>query len=205
MSQQDIKISCAILAGGKATRFNGENKALLRLGSLSNLEKIIEIGNQLFSETLLITNTPKDYFNLEGILCIEDEIANVGPLGGIYSALKRSNQDAVFVFACDMPFLNREIIKEEIKLFRTHQSEIIVPRVDNLIEPLHSIYSKKITQKLEQYLLTTNDYSIRKFYQKSDVYFWDVVQSDLTRKAFFNINSQIDLLDAEYLNKAKPI
>ena len=41
---------------------------------------------------------------------MQDEILGAGPLGGIHAAMKASSNDSIFVFAGDMPFLDKDII-----------------------------------------------------------------------------------------------
>jgi molybdopterin-guanine dinucleotide biosynthesis protein A len=50
------EISCAILAGGKARRLDGENKALIKIGEKSNLDKILSFAGKYFREVMIIAN-----------------------------------------------------------------------------------------------------------------------------------------------------
>ncbi|MBU4485328.1 MAG: molybdenum cofactor guanylyltransferase [Candidatus Delongbacteria bacterium] len=191
------KISCAVLAGGKSKRLNGANKALLQIGEKSNLEKIISFAKKYFSETLLITNDSKHYEFYKEVKIFEDLIKNIGPLGGIHSALKNAEANSVFFFPCDMPFLKEELIKKEIDIYIEKNCEVIIPRIGEFIEPLHSIFSKNLLTKLEEHIKITDNYAIRSFFDKADVFYWDIEDSIESRKSFFNINTHHDLNEAK--------
>lgn len=75
--------------------------------------------------------------------------------GGITKAntLKASAEDAIFVFAGEMTFLNPEIISDQINEFNKREHDVFIPKVDQLIEPLHAIYRKSALNHLERFLL----------------------------------------------------
>lgn len=95
---KNSNISCAVLAGGKSKRLNGENKALLKIGEKSNLEKIIAFAEKYFSETIIISNHPSHYQELNGVRIFKDIFTDIGPLGGIHSALKMQKGRLYFSF-----------------------------------------------------------------------------------------------------------
>ncbi|HQO09530.1 MAG TPA: molybdenum cofactor guanylyltransferase [Clostridiales bacterium] len=198
---KNINISCAILAGGKAKRMNGENKALLKIGEKSNLEKIIAFADKYFGETLIISNHPTHYNQYQNVKIFKDIITDIGPLGGIHSALKNAKGKAVFFFPCDMPFINTALVEEEIKEFINRGCEIIVPKIKDFYEPLHSIYSVSVAERFEQHIKTSTDLSVRSFFSKANVFFWELEDSEVNRKSFININTKHDLLNAIGLHK----
>jgi molybdopterin-guanine dinucleotide biosynthesis protein A len=189
-------ISCAILAGGKSRRMNGENKALLKVGEQTNLEKILSFSEGYFKEVIIIANDRSRFEEFSHLPVYSDLISGVGPLGGIHSGLTNSKSGNVFFLPCDMPFLSEELIKLEIEAYFSTKCDIIIPRTGELIEPLHSIFSRKLIPQLEDHLKNTDNYAIRKFFEKADVFYWDIKDSDYNRRAFFNINTHHDLKEA---------
>ena len=61
------------------------------------------------SELLIVTNNPAAYAYLN-LPLVGDVLPDKGPLGGIYTALRAASQPHVLVVACDMPWLNRELL-----------------------------------------------------------------------------------------------
>ena len=53
-------ITGVILAGGKSSRM-GVNKSFLKLGNQTIIERIVDLMKSIFSEVIIITNTPDEY------------------------------------------------------------------------------------------------------------------------------------------------
>ncbi|MDA3838620.1 MAG: molybdenum cofactor guanylyltransferase [Candidatus Delongbacteria bacterium] len=202
MLKSNENISCAVLAGGKSRRMDGQNKAFIEVGCKTNLEKLILLSDRLFAETLVISNIKDLYKKYTNIKVYPDIIKDIGPLGGIHSAITNAKGDAVFFFPCDMPFINQELVKKEIEEFYKNDCDIIIPRINDLIEPLHSIYSVSVLQKLTSHLENLKNYSIRNFYKKVKVYYWDLEDNEENRMSFVNINTHKDLKRAENISIA---
>ena len=117
----------------------------------------------------------------------DDIYQDIGPLGGIHSALKRAK--TVFVVASDMPNLSEKLILRQIELYKNRNFDILVPRHKGGIEPLHSIYPHKCLASIEENI-TQKIYSIRKFYDRFNVGYIDLQNSDI--KCFFNVNTLED-------------
>ena len=64
----------------------------------------------VFEELIIITNDPGEYSSL-GLPMHEDLIKGLGPLGGIYTGLEKMPERLGFFVACDMPFLNEDLIR----------------------------------------------------------------------------------------------
>ncbi len=203
MKRKNNEISCAVLAGGKSRRLNGENKALLKVGEKSNLEKIIAFAEKYFSENIIISNHPLLYAQYKTVKIFKDIFTDIGPLGGIHSALKNAKGKAVFFFPCDMPFINTDLVEKELEEFNERNCDIIVPKIKEFYEPLHSIYSVSVIDELEDHIRNTTDLSVRSFFPKANVYFWELEDNEANRKSFININTKHDLQNAIELHKTK--
>ena len=71
---------------------------------------ILNAMEDLFDETLIVTNTPEEYKDYSSCRLVPDQFIKVGPLGGIHAALKAASFEMIFVFAGDMPLLNKDLI-----------------------------------------------------------------------------------------------
>ncbi|NIQ97894.1 MAG: molybdenum cofactor guanylyltransferase, partial [Desulfuromonadales bacterium] len=58
--------------------------------------------------------------------------------------------DKVFVAACDMPFLNAEVVRGLCA--RAGEGDVIIPAHENGLEPLHALYSKSCITPMEEAL-----------------------------------------------------
>ena len=189
-------ISGVILAGGESKRFGGVIKSNIKIGGLSIISRIINTISDIFGEIIIVTNTPDEYKSFNNYRIVSDQFLHVGPLAGIHSALKVSSKDSVFIFAGDMPFLDKEIIMEQIRFSSLSRAEVIIPRFEGNYEPLHAIYNNSIYNKLNEYLSRRNNYAIKDFLREVHVSYMDLPPSDKTKRAFTNINTPLSAEEA---------
>lgn len=142
----DLRCTAAILAGGRATRFGGRNKAALRLGRTAILERQLEVLRQVVDRTMIVANeeTPYDSY---GVPIIHDAIPGSGALGAIYTAIQASSTASTLVVACDMPFLNVPFLAHLIDV--GVDVDIAIPRTERGYEPLCATYSRRCTGWLQ--------------------------------------------------------
>lgn len=140
------EISAFIIAGGKSTRF-GEDKALFIYRGKPLIEHVIERIRPVFEKIAIVADDSEKYAYL-GFPCHVDIIPGLGPLGGLYTALKRADTDAVFVFACDMPECSRELIRYMIR--ESAGCDATVPVKHEYHERLHAIYRKSCIGAIEK-------------------------------------------------------
>ncbi len=195
-------ISGVILAGGANTRFKGEIKSKLVIGGIPIIERIIDTIRDIFDEIIIVTNNPEEFSEYVSYKITRDHFLKTGPLGGIHAALKASGKDAVFVFAGDMPHLDNKLINRQIDIFNSDKYEILVPRINGNIEPLHSIYNNSLRKTLEEYLKSTKNFAVRDFFSLVNINYMDLEESLETEKAFININQPSDVLMVEKILKS---
>jgi molybdopterin-guanine dinucleotide biosynthesis protein A len=187
------RISGVILAGGDNKRFGGITKANVVFGGVTIVSRIVSVMEDLFSEIIIVTSKHEEFREYNNHKIVTDEYLKAGPLGGIHAALKSSSEDAIFVIAGDMPFPDKKIINEQITEFSKGEHDIIIPMIDQLIEPLHAIYSKTILTDLEKFLSVRQNRAVRDFFKEVNVGYLRISDTDKSRKAFTNINSASDL------------
>ncbi len=131
-------MTAVILAGGKSRRM-GSNKAFLKLKGKTFIERQIELLIEMFDEIFISANTPSEYESLN-LPVFKDIYPEKGPLCGIYTSLVNSSSFYTFMLACDMPFVESGLIKH-LKGF-TKEYDVVVPKSERGLEPLHAFYSK---------------------------------------------------------------
>ncbi|MGA1841126.1 MAG: molybdenum cofactor guanylyltransferase MobA [bacterium] len=187
-----------ILAGGRGARF-GENKALIEINGRYLIEWIIESYKEIFNEIIISTNVPSVY-KFTGIKTVKDIIPHKGPLVGIFSALKESLNNRIFVSACDMPFIKPALIK--YMATKSKEYDVVVPSLgEGMFEPLHALYKKSCLPAIER-AIKSNQARIVSFY--SEVRVFEMGREELMRldpelRSFFNINTKEDLKKARQL------
>ncbi|MEN2995684.1 MAG: molybdenum cofactor guanylyltransferase [Acetomicrobium sp.] len=128
-------ITAVILAGGKGSRV-GRNKAFIKLGHTYLLELVLQNMNKIFDNIIIVTSRC-DYDRILSIhssipscyhinvICDSD--AGQGPLLGLLEALRVSKKEWLFLAGCDMPFINRSLVKHIYGL-KNENSQAVVPR-----------------------------------------------------------------------------
>jgi molybdopterin-guanine dinucleotide biosynthesis protein A len=187
------KISGTILAGGAGKRFNGLVKTKIVVDGETIISRILSVTADLFDEIIIVTNNPEEYKDLTFCTIVSDEIPGAGPLGGIHAAMKASSNDAVFVFAGDMPFLDSEIIIRLIETYALSDCEVLIPEIGDFIEPLHSVYDISLADNLEAYLRGQKSKAVRDFIKTLNVQYLQFEGSEKNKRAFTNINSPADI------------
>lgn len=148
-----INKTLAILAGGKSSRMNYNNKALLSYKEKKFIEYIIEAGKD-YKEIIIISNNLQEYKGVN-LRVVEDIYKGNGPLSGIHSALINSTTDKVLCIACDMPLITQNVLN----VIGNYNGEydVLVPRVNERLQPLCGIYSKSILPKIEEAIKENNN------------------------------------------------
>ena len=141
-----IPTACGILAGGASTRMR-RNKALLNFRGKPMIRHQLDLLQPLFSEVLISANNPAPYASL-GIRVVPDVFAEPCSLSGIHALLEAVTAPRIFVVACDLPFLNPELIR----LMRDVPGDfdVIVPETEDGFEPLHAIYARTCLPAIER-------------------------------------------------------
>lgn len=142
MSKMDTAI---ILAGGKSNRM-GFDKQRLVINNRWIMLDIIEELKKEFNEIIVVSNNTELYNNINyNIKVVEDEVIDFGPLGGIYSGLKKSTSMYNYLIACDMPFINIGYIRYLKSLLSNEDIDILITLFrENMFETFNAFYSKKI-------------------------------------------------------------
>jgi len=180
-------ITGIILAGGSSKRY-GQDKAFLKIGNTRLIDSILQEMHTVFKRVILITNEKVKYEYLE-IPMFEDLVKGFGPLGGIYTGLMSIPDQAGFFVACDMPHINRQLVRYMVDIKGNHRA--VVPAVADKIEPLHAIYFQSCLKPIK-HLIDTKRYQVRLFFDSIPVRY--VKEDEIRRfccpsKAFLNINT----------------
>ncbi|HAE61443.1 MAG TPA: molybdenum cofactor guanylyltransferase [Eubacteriaceae bacterium] len=193
---------CAIvLAGGNSQRM-GFDKQKIILHNNRLMDRITEMLAEEFEQIIIVTNVPDIYKNSPYIIT-KDEIKNMGPLGGIYSGLKKASSLYSYVIACDMPVINMEYIHMMKERITIRKPQACVARYKEWIEPFNAFYSSAQIEKIEE-CLGRGERSVYNCLKGCDVLY--IEESDARKFSpnwdmFYNLNTRGEL--ASYLANAE--
>jgi len=192
-----LTVSGVVLAGGQSSRL-GTDKSFLNVNGQSLIERIVDKLARLSDDVIIVTNSPEKYDHLEARL-VRDIYPGKGALGGIYSGLRAAANAYSLVVACDMPFLDLNLLRYMILLARGH--DVIIPRIGELPEPLHAIYSKRCLKPIDR-LLARGGLKIIDFFSEVRVRYVEEDEVDIfdpQHLSFFNVNTPNDLEEVKKL------
>jgi molybdopterin-guanine dinucleotide biosynthesis protein A len=197
-------LSVSIQAGGESRRM-GQNKALIPFLGKPLIQRVIERVTAIAGEILVITNDPPAYEFL-GLPLIADKIPGHGVLGGLYTALLEAKQPYVTSIACDMPFVNANLLKIEIARLMAGAEDVVIPESASGLEPLHAVFRRDTCLPFVEEALRQNERRLISWFHRANVLVVsraEVAQIDPDEQAFININTPADLAHAEALAKTR--
>jgi len=180
-----------ILAGGENRRMP-VSKAFITVDGYKIIERAFDIMRDLFSEIFIVTNRPEEYVYLKAQL-LGDAYKMRGPMTGIFTALLNSSNQWVFVAACDMPFMSKEIINYAAA--KRCANDAVVVGAGSEVEPLFAFYARKLVSNMEQSLLSGKR-GMKDFLNKKKVKYikkTEIKGLDLEGKSFVNLNTPEDI------------
>ncbi|MGM0590654.1 MAG: molybdenum cofactor guanylyltransferase [Halobacteriota archaeon] len=104
-----------VLAGGKSTRFTGDDKALATLDGRPMIRHVVEAVEPAVDE-VVVNCRPTQRSTFETVLdgvdvtFAEDPITDRGPVAGLRTGLRSTDAEYAAVLACDMPFVTAALL-----------------------------------------------------------------------------------------------
>lgn len=191
-------ISIVIQAGGRSSRM-GQDKGLVPLAGKPMVEHVLERVRGLGDEILLTTNFPEPYAYLN-LRMASDEEPGAGALPGMLTALHAAAYPHVLIVACDMPFLNRDLLQYQLSL--AEQADVVVPFWEENVQPMHGVYGRERCLAAVEKALERGRRRLISFYDDLHVLTIPpdtIRQYDPAGLTFFNANTPEELAQAENL------
>ncbi len=193
-----------ILAGGRGTRIDNREKALLGVQGKPILEHLLLTLDNVADEIVISVRDQKQQELLMSLFpdvrMVPDILKDVGPLAGILEGVKAVNGDYVFVIGCDMPFPDPEVILYLFGCAVGHDASIPVHE-DGSMEPLFAVYRTDVLAPLIlESLEEGKRFILAPAFKLGDVVKVSVSQIkkiDPFLRSFVNINTPDDLRYAE--------
>lgn len=144
-------VTAVILAGGKSSRMNGEDKTVLEIGGRPIIMRVMDVVLPMFKEVLVAGGVPGRFKDLDGVRVVSDSVEGIGPLAGIRAGLQNARTEWVFVVAGDMPLIDRGQVAAVIDGVGPDVNAV-VPRLDDRFEPLHAAYRRDLVPLIDRFI-----------------------------------------------------
>ncbi|MGL4760865.1 MAG: molybdopterin-guanine dinucleotide biosynthesis protein B [Sarcina sp.] len=191
------EMTAVILSGGKNSRMNYKTKAFLELDGKKFIDRILDKLTG-FKEVCISCNDLDLYSEYKGrCRLILDEKKEIGPISGIYSALKSVRTDKIFVVAADMPFVEEDVINSICNI--DSKSDALVASINGNVDPLFAVYNKSVLNVLEE-LISFENYRLRAIIEKVNTSYFYINNKNCLRN-INTINEYADLKKSEKIAK----
>jgi len=165
-----------ILAGGKSSRM-GKDKCSLTLDGRTLLVHV--------KEALLAAG-------FEPKVVVDDLLPDLGPIGGVVTALQKTERNCVMFLGCDMPFLSGDLLCDFFKIAMQVETAIFSSHSKGMGFPF-LIYCEDLKKVQEQ--INNGEFSLQRLAIKLSARSW--VPSKRFEYQLFNINSPDDFFEAK--------
>ena len=194
-----MKITCLVLAGGRATRMNGVDKGLVLLQQKPLIQHVIARLKPQVDEIFINANREIAHYETLGLPVLKDENDQgtlekfIGPLAGFSLGLQHAKHEYVLTVPCDSPLLPLDLVERLYNNMAASRADIAVASSDGNTQPVFCLMKKSVLPSLQAYIESGE----RKVsaWQKSQNYI-EVDFSDCS-DAFTNLNTFEDLAALE--------
>lgn len=187
-----IPCSAIILAGGRATRLGGVDKALISLAGRPLIAHVLERLAPQVDDILINGNRNQTVLASLGYPVISDEKPDYsGPLAGIISTLPSCRHETVLVVPCDSPFLPDDL-HNRLSALLTPDKDLVIAHDGERLQPLFMLLRRKLLPSLRDYL-EQGHYKVEHWCMSQNVAIARFAES----RHFINLNTPEDLKKAE--------
>ncbi len=184
-----------ILTGGKASRLGYCNKGLLKLEGSRCIDRVLSAISPICDDINFVGS--ENQFDDINIPVVEDSL-QIGPLGGIAEALRRSAAKWNIILSMDLPFISVDLIKFLLLQAQNNNFQWFIPKMNEKEHMLCSVIDKSALGILENQIIK-NDYKVRNLIPLLGSKIIEI-SSDLpfySEKLLFNLNSFEDLKEIQ--------
>ncbi|CUS39858.1 molybdenum cofactor guanylyltransferase [Candidatus Nitrospira nitrificans] len=189
-------VTGVLLAGGKSKRM-GEDKRFVLVGQQTLFDRSCAVLRELFSQVCVVIAQDSPSLQAD-VSVVRDLIPDYGSLGGLYTGLRLAKTQHIFLAACDMPFLNSDVIRHMVQL--KDPADIVISRWATRLQPTHAVYSRNCLPVIEE-MMTLHNRKIHSMVEHPALRVWlvpeaEIRQIDQDGHSLFNINTPPDLEQA---------
>ena len=146
------EITVVVLAGGKASRMDGEDKGLIVFRELPLIAQVFNFVKPKVSQILISANRNIEEYANFGKVIRDDLKGFQGPLAGISKALKVCSTPYLLVLPCDSPLVDASLIDSLIEKMEVSKVDICVAHDGSIMHATFALMKTKLEKSLEEFL-----------------------------------------------------
>jgi molybdenum cofactor guanylyltransferase len=197
-----------VLAGGLARRMGGGDKALIAIGGVPILDRVLGLLRPACAEIILNANGDPARFGRYGLPVIADSVPDfAGPLAGIlagldWAAAKRTDLTWVVSVPGDCPFLPHDLVMRLHEARQQAGLPLACARSGDWRHPVVALWPVALREDLRHALVKEDLRKIEVWTARHGVAIADWPAKPVD--PFFNVNTPEDAAEAERLARLCP-
>jgi len=189
-----------ILAGGQARRLGGGDKARIRIGGATILERIVDRLAPQCCALILSANGDVTRFADTGLTIVSDSVpGHAGPLAGILAGLdwaaEHADTEWIVSAPSDCPFLPRDLVAQLHAARIEAGAQLACARSGERLHPVVALWPLALRDDLRHALLMEGVRKVETWTARHGIGIaeWPAVPFD----PFFNVNTAEDTAEAD--------
>ncbi|MHB0985737.1 MAG: molybdenum cofactor guanylyltransferase MobA [Sulfuricella sp.] len=153
VTNERLKISAVILAGGRARRMGGTDKGLALLNGRPLIAWVLERIAPQVDELFISANRNLDQYRLFGHPVLPDASPDFqGPLAGMLRAMAEAAHPLILSVPCDTPFLPDDLAGRLTDALEESGADIAIPVADGQVHRAVCLCRRTLLPGLENFL-----------------------------------------------------
>ena len=152
MNRQDI--TGVVLAGGRATRWDGRDKGLIQVSGRPMISHVLDALAPQVERIIINANRNLDEYRAFGLPVVTDASRDfLGPLAGIASGLAAARTEWVAITPCDSPLLAADCVGRLVLACEDDErTDIAVAHDGDRIQPVFALIRRALLDDLDAFL-----------------------------------------------------
>lgn len=147
------KVSGVILAGGRATRMDNQDKGLIKYKGRPLVSYAITAMLPVVDQLIINANRNLDQYQLFNLPVVTDQTGSFdGPLAGISTAMRYTKANILLVMPCDLPLIQPEHLQKLLSTCLEQDTDIAVAYDGKEIHPVLLAIKTSLRMDLQNYL-----------------------------------------------------
>ena len=194
MQQQNTSITGVILAGGRSSRMDGQDKGLLPIHGRTMIEYVLETLTPQVDDILISANRHLDSYSRYGYPVIRDKIENfAGPLAGMAAAIENCKSEYILSVPCDGPWVPKDLASRLRHRLEAEGASLSTAHDGQRLQPVFALIHRELLPAILAYL-ESGERKLGLWIRQQQPALADFSDQP---EAFFNVNSPAELAAAE--------
>jgi molybdopterin-guanine dinucleotide biosynthesis protein A len=151
------EITLGILAGGRASRLGGRDKAWLQRDGVPQVLRIVRRFESECGDMLVSANRDLPLYAEHGLVAIKDRVIDIGPMGGLDALASTCDTTWLLTIPVDIVDANDCLLRT----LATAGGDGAMAEDDDGLQPLVALYRVAAMQDCIASALTARDYSVQ--------------------------------------------